>query len=91
MKPRKRGNRYALVPIKPSAQATEVVRISDKSTKFAASAIIRDLFCKHGIPKSLLTDRGCESDNLSLRTMHAHARHRQEAHLSITSPSQWNC
>ncbi len=68
-KPSKRGNRYVLVAIDLFTRADEIVPIPEKSAKTVASAIIRDVFCKRGIPESLLTDRGCEFDNLTLTTI----------------------
>ena len=54
----KRGHRYVLVAIDLFTRAAEIVPIPNKSAKTVASAIIRDVFCKRGIPESLLTDRG---------------------------------
>ena len=68
-KPSKRGHRYVLVAIELFTRAAEILPIPDKSAKTVASAIIRDVFCKRGIPESLLTDRGCEFDNLTLGTI----------------------
>ena len=62
----KRGHRYVLVAIDLFTRAAEIVPIPDKSAKTAASSIIRDVFCKRGISESLLTDCGCEFDNLTL-------------------------
>ena len=69
-KPSNRGHRYVLVAIDLFTRAAEIVPIPDKSAKTAASAIVRDVFCKRGIPVFLLTDRGCEFDNLTLGTNH---------------------
>ena len=68
-KPNKRGNRYVLVVIDLLTRAADVIPIPDKSAKTVARAIIRDVFCRRGIPESLLTDRGCEFDNLTLTTI----------------------
>ena len=68
-KPSKRGHRYVLVAIELFTRAAEIVPIPDKSAKTVASDIIRDLFCRRGIPESLLIDRGCEFDNLTLGTI----------------------
>lgn len=49
--------------------AAEMIPISDKSPKTVASAPIRDVFCRRGIPESILTHRGCEFDNQALSTI----------------------
>lgn len=49
--------------------AAEMIPIPDKSAKTVASALIRDVFCRRGIPESILTDRGCEFDNQVLSTI----------------------
>lgn len=64
-KPTKQGNRYVLVVVDLLARAAEMIPIPDKS----ASAIIREVFCRRGIPESFLTDRGCEFDNQALSTI----------------------
>ena len=68
MKPSKRGHRYVLVPINLFTRAAEIVPIPDKSAKN------RSKWHQSGrvlqIPsESLLTDRGCEFDNLTLGTI----------------------
>ena len=68
-KPSKRGHRYVLVAMNLFTRATEIVPIPDKSAKTVASAIIRDMFCRRGIPEPLLTHRGCDFDNLTLGTI----------------------
>ena len=51
-------------------RAAEMIPIPDKSAKTVASALIRDVFCRRGIPESIiLTDRGCEFDNQALSTI----------------------
>ena len=65
-KPTKNGNRYVLVVVDLLTRAAEMIPIPDKSTKTVASALIRDVFCRRGIPESILTDRGCEFDNQAL-------------------------
>ena len=65
-KPTKNGNRYVLVVVDLLTRAAEMIPIPNKSTKTVASALIRDVFCRRGIPESILTDRGCEFDNQAL-------------------------
>ena len=43
-----------------------MIPIPDKSAKTVANAIVREVFCRRGIPESFLTDRGCEFDNQAL-------------------------
>ena len=49
-KPSKRGNRYVLVVIDLLTRAAEIILIP-KSAKTMAKAIIRDVFCRRGIPE----------------------------------------
>ena len=64
-------NRYVLVVVDLLTRAAEMIPIPDKSAKTVASAraLIRDVFCRRGIPESILTDRGCEFDNQALSTI----------------------
>ena len=49
-------------------RAAEMIPIPDKSAKTVANAIVREVFCRRGLPESILTDRGCEFDNQALST-----------------------
>lgn len=51
-KPSKRGSRYVLAVIDLLTRAAEMIPIPDKSAKTVASAIIRDVFCRRGIPRT---------------------------------------
>ena len=68
-KPTKNANRYVLVVVDLLTRAAEMIPIPDKSAKTVASAPIRDVFCRRGIPESILTDRGCEFYNQTLSTI----------------------
>ena len=68
-KPTKRGNRYVLVVVDLLTRAAEMIPIPDKSAKTVANAIVREVFCRRGLPESILTDRGCEFDNQALSTI----------------------
>ena len=85
MKSSKRRNRYVLFAIDLFTRAAKIVPIPEKSAKTVASAIIRDVFCKRGIPESLLTDRGCEFDNLTLTTI-AHELGIDKKRISVIHP-----
>ena len=61
-KPTKRGNRYVLVVVDLLTRAAQMIPIPDKSAKTAANAIVREVFCRRGLPESIFTDRGCEFD-----------------------------
>ena len=58
-----------LVVVDLLTHAAEMIPIPDKSAKTVASALIRDVFCRRGIPESILSDRGCEFDNQALSTI----------------------
>ena len=62
-KPTNNGNRYVLVAVDLLIRAAEMIPIPNKSAKTVASALIRNVFCRRGIPESILKDRGCEFDN----------------------------
>ena len=47
-------------------RVAEMIPIPDKSAKTVANAIVREVFCRRGIPESFLADRGCEFDNQAL-------------------------
>ena len=59
----KKGNRYVLVALDLFTKGIELVAITDKSAKTVAEALIEHVFYRHGLPESLLTDRGLEFDN----------------------------
>ena len=68
-KPTKQGNRYVLVVVDLLTHAAEMLPILDKSAKTVANAIVREVFCRRGLPESILTDLGCEFDNQALSTI----------------------
>ena len=68
-KPTKRGNNYVSVVVDFLTRAAEMIPIPDKSAKTVANAIVREVFCRRGLPESILTDRGCEFDNQALSTI----------------------
>ena len=61
--PTARGNRYILVVLDLLTKGIELVAIPDKSAKTVAEALVENVFYRHGLPESLLTDRGLEFDN----------------------------
>ena len=63
--PTKRGNRYVLVALDLLSKGVEIAAISDKSAETVARALTEVIY-RHGLPESLLTDRGLEFDNRSL-------------------------
>lgn len=65
-KPTKQGNRYVLVVVDLLTRAAEMIPIPDKSAKTVANAVVCEVFCRRGLPESILTDRGCEFDNQAL-------------------------
>ena len=68
-KPTPRGNRYVLVIIDLLTRAAELVPIPNKTAETVANALVKEVFCRQGIPESFLTDRGCEFDNQGLATL----------------------
>ena len=68
-KPTPRGNRYGLVTIDLLTRAAELVLIPNKTAETVANALVKEVFCRQGIPESFLTDRGCEFDNQGLATL----------------------
>ena len=68
-KPTNNGNRYVLVVVDLLTRAAEMIPIPNKSAKTVASGLIRNVFCRRGIPESISTDRGCEFDNQTLSTI----------------------
>lgn len=51
-KPTKNGNPYVLVVVDLFTHAGEMISIPDKSAKTVGSALIQNVFCQCGIPKS---------------------------------------
>ena len=84
-KPTKQGNRYVLVVMDLLTRAAEMIPIPDKSAKTVSNAIVREVFCRRGIPESFLTDRGCEFDNQALTTI-AHELGIDKKHISPLHP-----
>ena len=68
-KPTPRGNRYVLVTIDLLTRAAELVPIPNKTAETVVNALVKEVFCRQGIPESFLTDRGCEFDNQGLATL----------------------
>ena len=58
-----RGNRYVLVALDLFTKSVELAAIPNKSAETVARALCDIVICRHGIPESLLTDRGLEFDN----------------------------
>ena len=58
-----KGNRYVLVALDLFTKGIELAAIRDKSAKTVAEALVDQVFYRHGLPESLLTDRGLEFDN----------------------------
>ena len=67
--PTARGNRFILVALDLLTKGVELVAIPDKSAKTVAEALVENVFYRHGLPESLLTDRGLEFDNQYFLTM----------------------
>ena len=64
-----RGNRFILVALDLLTKGVELVAIPDKSAKTVAEALVETVFYRHGLPESLLTDRGLEFDNRYFLTL----------------------
>ena len=58
-----RGNRYVLVALDLFTKSVELAAIPNKSAETVARALCDVVIYRHGIPESLLTDRGLEFDN----------------------------
>jgi transposase InsO family protein len=63
------GNRYLLVILDLFTRAAEMIPIPNKTAKTVANAVITEVFCRHGIPESILTDRGLEFDNSAISVL----------------------
>ena len=81
----KRGNRYVLVVVDLLTRAAEMIPIPDKSAKTVANGIVREVFCRRGLPESILKDRGCEFDNQALSTI-AHELDIDKKRISALHP-----
>ena len=57
-----KGNRYVLVALDLLAKGIELAANRDKFAKTVAEALVDQVFYRHGLPESLLTDRGLEFD-----------------------------
>ena len=64
-----RGNRYVLVALDLFTKGVELAAIQDKSAETVARALCDIVIYRHGIPESLLTDRGLEFDNKHMRLL----------------------
>jgi hypothetical protein len=67
--PTARGNRYLLVVVDLLTRSAEMIPLPNKSAKTVANALVNEVFCRHGIPDSTLTDRGLEFDNSTMQTL----------------------
>ena len=61
--PTERGNRYVLVVLDLLTKSVELAAIPCKSAEAVCQALVEVLVYRHGIPESLLTDRGLEFEN----------------------------
>ncbi|KAK3746994.1 hypothetical protein QZH41_011945 [Actinostola sp. cb2023] len=61
-----RGNRYLLVVLDLLTRAAEMIPIPNKTAKTVANAVVTEVFCRHGIPESILTDKGLEFDSSAM-------------------------
>ena len=64
-----RGNRHLLVVVDLLTRSAEMIPLPNKSAKTVANALVNEVFCRHGIPDSILTDRGLEFDNSTMQTL----------------------
>ena len=65
-RPTTRGNHYLLVVLDLFTRSAEMIPIPDKTAKTVADAVVTQVFCRYGIPESILTDRGLEFDNSAM-------------------------
>ncbi|KAK3736098.1 hypothetical protein QZH41_003542 [Actinostola sp. cb2023] len=61
-----RGNRYLLVVLDLLTRVSEMIPIPNKTAKTVANAVVTEVFCRHGIPESILTDKGLEFDSSAM-------------------------
>ena len=66
--PTKRGNRYVIVVLDLFSKGVEIAAIPDKSAETVAGALTEVIY-RHGLPESILTDRGLEFDNQYLLSL----------------------
>lgn len=52
------GNRYALVVVDYFSKWPEIIPIPDQRAKTVATALLKDVICRHGIPLELHSDQG---------------------------------
>src|SRR6266487_2893658 len=55
-----KGNKYILSVIDYTTRWPEAIPIPDKSAKTVADAFVKQIICRYGAPKVILTDRGTE-------------------------------
>ena len=67
--PTPRGNRHLLMVVDLLTRSAEMIPLPNKSAKTVANALVNEVFCRHGIPDSILTDRGLEFDNSTMQTL----------------------
>ena len=61
-----RGNRYVLVTLDLLTKGVELAAIPDKSAETVANSLIENVVYRHGLPESILSDRGLEFNNQHL-------------------------
>ena len=61
--PTRRGNRFVLVALDLLTKSVELAALPCKSAETVCQALVEVLVYRHGIPESLLTDRGLEFEN----------------------------
>lgn len=63
-------HRYVLVVMDLLTREAKMIPILDKPAKTVlCRAVVHQVFCRWGIPESVLTDQGCEFDNQALSTV----------------------
>ena len=63
----KNGNQYILVLKDSLTRAVEIVAIPDKSEITIARVLVEKIYCRHGAPGTIITDRGTEFVNELLK------------------------
>ena len=66
--PTARGNRYVIVALDLLSKGVEMAAVPDKSAETVARALTEVIY-RHGLPESLLTDRGLEFDNRNMSAL----------------------
>lgn len=66
--PTTRGNHHLWVVLGLFTRSTKLIPIPDKKTNWKTTndAVVTQVFCRHGIPRSILTDRSLEFDNSAM-------------------------